>query len=163
MKYLFLIIILVYSFNSSAQTIEKDSVSGLYQTQGILEFENLKADLIFSKAKEWITLNYRSANDVIQLADKESLKIINKGNFKSDMFMKEGSIFHTLILEFKDGKLRYTYTDFSYYSKGSGELSFESKNLAFKKSLIKSTEKDIKESIEKLKKYIQNSNKKDDW
>ena len=38
------------------------------------------------------------------------------------------------------------------------------KNLGFKKSIFKSTEKDIKTSIDSLKKYIlQNTSKKNDW
>lgn len=38
-----------------------------------------KKDVIYQKNKEWISINYKSAKDVIQL-DTES-KIITKGNF----------------------------------------------------------------------------------
>lgn len=144
------------------QTIVKDSISGKYQSEGVVVFDSIKADMIFTKAKEWIAINYKSANDVIQLADKESLKIIVKGNFKTSMFMKDGWIAHTLILDFKDNKLRYFYSNFSYYSSGSGSLEFESKSLGFKKSVIKTTEKNLIASIDDLKKYII-QNRKSDW
>ncbi len=164
MKYLLLTFFTLFSFSTFGQAITKDSVSGKYQAQGIILVDNIKSDDIYTKTKEWIILNYKSAKDVIQLADKESSKIIVKGNFKSNMFMKEGWISHTLIFDFKDGKTRYTYSDFSYYSPGSGEIDFESKNMAFKKSIIKSTEKDIQNAIEKLKKHLlQNEIKKDEW
>ncbi|MQP25582.1 DUF4468 domain-containing protein [Flavobacterium sp. LMO8] len=144
------------------QTIVKDSISGKYQSEGVVVFDSIKADMIFTKAKEWIAINYKSANDVIQLADKESLKIIVKGNFKTSMFMKDVWIAHTLILDFKDNKLRYFYSNFSYYSSGSGSLEFESKSLGFKKSVIKTTEKNLIASIDDLKKYII-QNRKSDW
>ncbi|TDE07733.1 DUF4468 domain-containing protein [Flavobacterium sandaracinum] len=165
MKKLFtLCLFAVFSINTFGQNIVKDSISQKYEAHQIIELESLKADVIYTKTKEWIALNYKSAQDVIQLADKESLKIIVKGNFNSTLFMKQGSISHTLVLDFKDGRMRYTYSDFSYYSSGSGSMAFESKNLGFKKSIIKSTEKDLKTSIESLKKYIlQNTNNNNDW
>jgi len=165
MKQLFtLCLFALFSINTFGQNIINDSISQKYEAHQIIEFDSFKADVIFTKAKEWIALNYKSAQDVIQLADKESLKIIVKGNFSSTLFMKQGFISHTLVLDFKDGKMRYTYSNFSYYSSGSGNIDFESKNLGFKKSVIKSTEKDIKDSIDSLKKYIlQNDNKKSDW
>ena len=165
MKQLFtLCLFAFFSINTFGQSIIKDSISQKYEAQEIKKLDSLKADVIFTKAKEWIALNYKSANDVIQLADKESLKIIVKGNFSSSLFMKQGFISHTLILDFKDEKMRYTYSNFSYYSSGSGSMDFESKNLGFKKSIFKATEKDIKTSIDSLKKYIlQNTNNKNDW
>jgi hypothetical protein len=165
MKKLFTVCLFtLFSINTFGQSLVKDSVSQKYEASEIIALDSLKADVIFTKAKEWIVLNYKSAKDVIQLADKESLKIIAKGNFRSTLFMKEGFISHTLVLDFKDGKMRYTYSNFSYYSSGSGNMNFESKSLGFKKSIFKSTEKDIKTSIDELKIYIlQNTNKKSDW
>src|SRR5262249_31951236 len=151
--YITLALSILLSTTIFGQTLQLDSLSGKYQSQGILQMDTLKKDLLFAKAKEWITLNYKSANDVIQLADKESSKIIVKGNFKTNMFMKDGWISHTLVLDFKDGKMRYIYSDFTYYSSGSGTLAFESKSLGFKKKIFKETEENIQSSIEGLKKY----------
>ncbi len=123
---------LLFSATTFGQTIKLDSLSGKYQSEGIVHVDSLTKESLFSKAQEWIALNYKSAQDVIQLADKENAKIILKGNFTTSMFMKEGYIGHTLILEFKDGRFRYTYTDFSYESMGSGKMNFESKNLEIK-------------------------------
>lgn len=134
--YLTLAFVALVYLMASGQTIEFDDITGKYQAQSIIQMDTLKKDLLFTKAKEWITLNYKSANDVIQLADKESSKIIVKGNFKTFMAMKEGRLGHTLVLDFKDGRIRYTYSDFSYYSSGSGEIAFESKSLGFKKKIF---------------------------
>jgi hypothetical protein len=148
---------------SFGQIIKLDSLSGKYQSQGIIKMDTLKKDFLYSKTKEWIALNYKSANDVIQLADKENYKIIAKGNFKTSMFMKEGWIAHTLVLDFKDGKIRYSYSDFSYYSPGSGTLSFEGSLMA-KKKILRETEQHIESSVEGIKEYIlQNATMTDDW
>ena len=98
---------------------------------------------------------------MIQFKDDESGKIIVKGNFSTSLFMKQGFIKHTLVLEFKDNKFRYNYSDFSYYSAGSGEMNFES-SMAFKSKILSITESDIDLSIADLTKYIQKVSKSND-
>jgi hypothetical protein len=155
---------LLLSATTFGQNIKLDSLSGKYQSEGIVHVDSLTKENLFTKAQEWIALNYKSGKDVIQLADKDNAKIILKGNFTTSMFMKEGYIGHTLIMEFKDGRFRYTYTDFSYESAGSGKMNFESKNMGFKKKIISKTEQNIVTSIESIKKYmVQNSKKNNDW
>lgn len=158
-------IMMSFTFSTSfGQSLKIDSLSGKYQSTGIIQVDSLKKDQLFSKTKEWIALNYKSANDVIQLADKETSKIILKGNFSTSMFMKQGWLGHTLVFDFKDGKLRYLYTDFSYYSEGSGSMNFESRNMGFKRKIIKATEENILSSILSLQKYLaSNSGKNDNW
>lgn len=159
-----LVFMTVCALTVHGQNIKIDSISGKYKSQGIEILDSLKKDVLYNKSIEWITLNYKSAKDVIQLSDKESYKIIVKGNFNTSLFMKEGWIGHTLILEFKDGKMRYIYTDFNYYSPGTGGLDFESKSLGFKKKLIQETDQNIQNAIQSLKKYIlQVPSKSTDW
>lgn len=135
--------------------------SGIYQMQGVEPVDSLSSDKLFDKCREWVALTYKSANDVIQLADKENRKIICKGNFPTNMFMKQGNIEHTLILEVKDNRFRYTYTNFAYYSAGSGRLPFEGAMMS-KRKIIAETERDISNSISSLLKHFSNS-KNDDW
>jgi len=135
--------------------------SGIYQMQGVEPIDSLGSDQLFDKCREWVALTYKSSNDVIQLADKENGKIICKGNFPTNMFMKQGNIEHTLILELKDKRFRYTYTNFAYYSAGSGRLPFEGAMMG-KRKIIAETERDINDSISGLKKHFSNS-KNDDW
>lgn len=148
---------------TKGQNLLIDEQTGKYAKQAVIEVENQPKQLIYKKAVEWITLNYKSANDVIQLKDESEGKIILKGNFSSNMYMKAGLIEHTLILEFKDNKFRYSYTDLAYYSAGSGKMPFEG-NLMSKKKLLSNTEQDIDNSIKSLSEYIFKSyNSKDDW
>ncbi len=48
---------------------------------------------------EWIATNYNSAQDVVQLSDKENGVIICKSNFSTNIFIKTGWISHTLTLK----------------------------------------------------------------
>lgn len=159
---LFLILPLIISFQSFGQAITINEETGKYTKQEVIEFDSISKDELFNKAIEWITLNYNSANDVIQLSDKETGKIILKGNFSTNLWWKQGWIRHTLILEFKDNRFRYTYTDLSYYSAGSGEVSFEGK-MAGKKKALAETEENIDNSIASLTNYIKKPIQEDDW
>lgn len=158
-----LIFILLFSpFLCLSQNLAIDKESGKYTKQQVVEIENKLKDDLFNKTIEWITLNYNSADDVIQLKDKELGKIIVKGNFSSNMYMKKGWINHTLVLDFKDNKFRYKYTDFSYYSTGSGEMPFES-SIMSKKKLLKTTEEKIDNSILNLKEHLIKNKDDSNW
>ncbi len=161
MKNLF-IILLFSPFLCLSQNLEIDKESGKYTKQQVIEIENKLKDDLFNKTIEWITLNYNSADDVIQLKDKELGKIIVKGNFSSNMYMKKGWINHTLVLDFKDNKFRYKYSDFSYYSTGSGEMPFES-SIMSKKKLLKTTDAKIDNSMLNLKEHIIKNKDNSNW
>jgi hypothetical protein len=158
-----LIIILLFSpFICYSQNLEIDEESGKYTKQEVIDIENLSKDDLFNKTIEWITLNYNSVDDVIQLKNKELGKIIVKGNFSCSMYMKQGWINHTLVLDFKDNKFRYKYTDFSYYSSGSGEMPFE-KSMMSKKKMLKTTEEKIDNSILNLKEHLIKNKDDSNW
>lgn len=163
-KYLSLLVILPFLMSTVVgQSLKLITLTSKYLSTNVIQIDSLKKDLLFSKTKEWITLNYKSAIDVIQLADKETGKIILKGAFLTNMFMKEGSLEHTLVFDFKDGKIRCSYTNFSYYSLGSGRIAFESKMMS-KKKIFETTEENISSSIKSLKNYlIKDLKKSEEW
>ena len=150
-------------YTAAAQEIEMDSTTGLYTYQKVLDFEGKSKDELYTKAMEWVALNYKSANDVIQHEDADKGKIICKGSFVTNLWLTTGFINHTLTLDFKDDKIRMTYSNFGY---NSTETQFNLEN-----------EKMLKSGIEKLKKraldqiisseaslieYI-NNDQNDDW
>jgi uncharacterized protein with TBP-like fold DUF4468 len=161
MKIFIIITVLFISSISYGQEIKIDEETGRYGAIGVVQVDGIMKKAMYKSAIEWISLNYKSANDVIQMKDEESSKIIVKGNFLTGLFMKQGWIKHTLLLEFRDNRFRYTYTDFSYYSSGSGEIAFEQKMMS-KKKIISEAESNIKASIQSLKNYILRNSKADD-
>ncbi|WP_423819218.1 DUF4468 domain-containing protein [Salinimicrobium sp. TIG7-5_MAKvit] len=161
MKFLYLLLFAIVSTSVNGQEIKINPDTGMFESQGVVEIEGKTQDELYSSALEWIALNYASANDVIQLQDKASGKIVVKGSFPSTMFKKRGSIPHTLRLEFKDNRFRYTYSNLSYYSTGSGDMSFEG-SMYRKEKIITSAEEDIRNSIQSIKNFIQKEDS-EDW
>lgn len=92
----------------------------------VVEVE-LKKEVIRQKIKEWITLNYKSAKDVIQL-DTES-KIITKGNFvfqyQSGETVVDYRISNTMIFSIRDNKFKLELTPTSIKSKEFPSLVIE--------------------------------------
>ncbi len=163
MKNYLLLLISLLPIMIYGQELKIDDETGKYTKKAVVEIDNMTQNEIYKKAIEWITLNYKSADDVIQLKDESIGKIIIKGNFSTGIFMKQGWIRHTLILDFKNNKFRYTYTDLSYFSTGSGDIAFE-KRMMSKKKILAETESDIDKSMLELKDYIiKSNNSDDDW
>ena len=146
------------------EVILYDIESKKYKSTAVFKFDSLSSDELFIYVKEWIALTYKSANDVIQFADKEAGKIIVKGSFITDIFLKKGWIQHTLIIDIKNGRLKCTYTNFSYFSNNSGQIYFEDKYVARRDKMISTTQISIYGSNNDLKKHLNKSQvKEDDW
>lgn len=84
---------------------------------------------LFSKAREWFAKAYNSSINVVQMADKESGKIIGKALLSVKMktvFNSDydgGNINYTISVYLRDGKYKYEITDFyhegAYTSSGT--------------------------------------------
>jgi len=161
--YLVFLVLLILSQIGLSQVI-LDSETGKYTERKTLEFPNLTKDQLFDLALEWVALNYTSAQDVIQYSNKEKGKIICKGVFSTNLFFKSGWLTHTLTLDFKKGRVRYTFSDLSYYSSGSGNMKYESKSLWAnpRKKILKETNENFESSSTSLKKYLSSIND-EDW
>lgn len=89
--------------------IPTDSVSSEYESQlsEIKDFPGMTKDQLYDLALNWVTRSYNSANDVIQLKDKENGQIICRGigKWPMDLGIKRG-FRYTMIIDIKDEKLR---------------------------------------------------------
>ena len=95
--------------------------------QYTFSFDSLKKDVIFDKSLAWFAETYNSANDVIQLKDKQNGKIIGRGvgEFYCAMYVRKYS--YTAKLEIKDNKARLTFDSYKPMSyMGSNPLSGQS-------------------------------------
>lgn len=143
--------------------IQKHETTGRYTCEAVVQVDSMKAGVMFNRALEWIAINYRSAKDVIQYSDQAAGKIICKGNFKVGLYMKEGWVEHTMILEFKDGRYRYTFTDFVYFSAGSDRVSFDGNNMMGKKRAIEVTEEKVSASVSSLNEFLKTTKSSGEW
>ena len=115
------LLVLMTSLNCYAQeyTLEEKTIIGVFDTEGKTKAE------IFSSINKWIALNYNSAQNVVQLNDKESGNIIVKGIneavyknvmkelYPKNKYMQEYSSVkfnHTVEINIKDNKYRIIYT-----------------------------------------------------
>ena len=115
------LLVLMTSLNCYAQeyTLEEKTIIGVFDTEGKTKAE------IFSSINKWIALNYNSAQNVVQLNDKESGNIIVKGIneavyknvmkelYPKNKYMQEYSSVkfnHTVEINIKDSKYRIIYT-----------------------------------------------------
>ena len=139
MKKIVLGILIMVSFYSNAQEykLEEKSVTGIFEANG-----KTKAEL-FSAINKWISVNYNSANSVIQLNDLESGTIIvkgintivNKSFIKSFLHpdLQKKTSFNTMTYNFshlieiniKDNKFRIMYLITKYEDYGNDNEIFK--------------------------------------
>jgi hypothetical protein len=137
MKKIVLGLLMAVSFYSNAQEykLEEKSVTGIFEANG-----KTKAEL-FSAINKWISVNYKSANSVIQLNDAEAGTIVIKGNanypirciFKPLLpkSFQEGSLFdnfsyafsHSIQIDIKDNKFRVKYAIIDCIDKDSFDIN----------------------------------------
>jgi hypothetical protein len=115
-----IILVLMTSLHSYAQeyALEEKTITGVFDTEGKTKAE------IFASINIWIALNYNSAQNVVQLNDKESGNIIVKGIneavyrnvmkelYPNNKYMQEYNSVkfnHTLEINVKDNKYRIIY------------------------------------------------------
>lgn len=67
-------------------------------------------DLIHNRARTWVANNFRDANAVIQLDDKELGELIGKGNFSWGM-LDYATCYFTVSVSSRDNKYRFRFYD----------------------------------------------------
>ena len=119
MKNLITIFFIILSSSAFAQNIPIDSITGKVSYTGVVNVDSLKKEIIYSKAREWFVLTFKSADDVLQMEDKESGKLIGKAY--QDIIIKSlvpitTRMYYTIKINIKDYKYRYEITNINYQS-----------------------------------------------
>jgi Domain of unknown function (DUF4468) with TBP-like fold len=113
----------------------------------VIVFDSIKADNLYSTAKEWFAKTYVSSKDVIQLDDKESKKIIGKGSkqINTTVFGYYDVIMqYTITISVKDYKIKIEMTDLTYSSPLAGYYTYYAESRISDKNIDTGTKKDIK-------------------
>lgn len=82
---------------------------GNIKFERIFNFDSLSKDQLYSRAKTWFVENYKSANDVLQMDDKESGRLIAKGihvYVVTDLVDFQFDLWHQLKVYVKDNKAK---------------------------------------------------------
>ena len=117
MKTLILIFVLLLSVvTTKSQTFPFDSSTHKVDYQEVVHVDSLSKDELFTRSREWFALICRDSKSVIQMDDRQSGKMIGKGNSKGyyKMLLVEipFRVNFTLSITCKDNRYRYEMTDF---------------------------------------------------
>ena len=106
-------------------TLPIDSSSGKITYSEVVTLKDtIPKNELFSRAKSCFVHLFKNSNNVIQNEDKEAGNIIEKGNIK--VYARAlgtnydgGYVNFTLSIAIKDGRYKYTITDFTHEGTGS--------------------------------------------
>lgn len=135
MRNALLILLALLPLLASAQDvfmgIPRDSASGRIAYTAIVQVPGASKNELYVRAKAWAANAFRSAKDVLQMDDKEAGVLIGKTVYRSDFVVftsvSPNYVQHTVKIEVKDGRYRYTFNDF-HLVESSGMLGV-SKNM----------------------------------
>jgi len=108
MKNLLLAFIFCLPIFASAQRPTIDSITKKVTYSDVVSIVSSNKDQLYNNAKIWFINNFKSANDVIQLDDKQAGHIIGKGLTQ----LPDSRLWFTVDLQLKDGRYKYTLTNF---------------------------------------------------
>lgn len=98
----------------------KDSETELITYTEVVNVDGVNADALYDRAMKWINDHYKNPADKIRKQDKENneielfirYRIYNKDK-KGAQASSAGLVQYTVKLMFKDGRYKYTFTDFN--------------------------------------------------
>lgn len=150
MRKSFLLLILIFVNCFSYAT--KEQIDSLQSVREV----PIKKDLIFAKSLEWISRNYMSSKNVIELQDKENGKIVGNISFP----IEKG--FHTavakLVIAIKEGKYKIYLDNIIQYGNAQPNITYQLFEANFLDAKAKFNEID-----NELFAFIQGKNSKDNF
>lgn len=102
---------------------KNDTISFNYT--GVEAVDSVPARILYSRAKLFAAENFKSAKDVIQMDDSEAGLLLMKGNIipviKGALIgnFEAGFVHFTMKVQVKDGKYKYTLSDFEHENFGN--------------------------------------------
>lgn len=163
--------------------LDPDTKSIVYTE--VVNVDSASSEELFSRGQEWFALSYKSSNDVLQLKDKESGKIIGKAAvalnypYMGTMY-NGGHIHYTISIYVKEG--RYKYIVDNLYHTGYGNQvdnfgrcedmlirDYKVWGFSYKKRItrwLNQADESIRNSISSLKAFMAKRtfrNSKNDW
>jgi hypothetical protein len=116
MKRLFLLLFIAPAFSYS-QNVPIDSLTNKIVFSEVVKVDSVSKDELYTRAREWFAKTFKSAQDVLQMDDKESGKLIGKGSSKgvNHLQLSTNSFYlnYMISITIKDGRYRYEVTDFT--------------------------------------------------
>lgn len=166
-------LIILMTINISAQD--------LVSFEKVIKTDSVDKVKLFSTINDWFATTYNSAQDVIQMIDKEAGTIIGKGSMKyfyGNNSSYNGNINYTIKIYIKDNRYKVILSDFNHtglsfnlglitsadiYTDKGMYKNYHNKAWSDIKSKIEKYSNDVFNSLENKTKSINDKNKGDDW
>lgn len=114
MKQITIALLLLCSISAFAAEPVKVLKDKFPDYEGVINCEGKKAIEIQRTLREWVAINFKSAQDVVQMDDENSSTIIVKGahdfNTQAASIVVANTLDFTLDLRFKDNRFKYKIT-----------------------------------------------------
>jgi hypothetical protein len=173
-KIISIFLFLVSSLNMSAQTLPTDPETKKITYQETVNMDSLSKVQLYERCKNWMTNYYKSTK--FDMDDKIS-KITMSGYFLVTLtydfkYKSENNVSYSITFNLKEGKYRYTITDFKVYKVSAGpktiqpaETAYAKMTTANKKEFVTQVTAEINKLIEDMKVAIKSGKMKDqdDW
>lgn len=141
--------------------LPKDETTGLFTYQEVIDQPGTPEEL-YTRAREWFVHAYKDANKVIQLDDKANSTIIGKGKYMVYLSMNNRFIQHTITIEAKENRYRYTITNFILdWGNGVATVPLESLQKMYQAKAYNSAAEQSRDLINSLKAGM--AREKADW
>jgi hypothetical protein len=153
----------VYARNKPPMKTPPQDENKNFVYQEVVDVPGITADELYSRAKAALALAYESAPDVTKLDDPQAKKLIVKGyfniSFSYTLTQVSYKIWHTLILEAKDGKYRVTLKDFRVANPGF-DVPLEQYNYSatLRERTLDATAVAAEQTLANIKKEMETSN-----
>lgn len=127
--FIYTLFISINGYSQAFNSIKKDSATKEIIFKKIVQIDTISKDEIYSKGKQFFVEYFKSANNVIQLDDKESCKLIGKAMTEINIYpvgpLNQSvpiKMFYTIKIDGKPGKYKYEIIDIYYKGYVSKEL-----------------------------------------
>jgi hypothetical protein len=137
------IVFILAAFASNLHSQENifpiDSINGKITYSEIIQVDSVNSQELYVRAHAWFAHTFISAQNVIQLDDKEAGRIIGKGTFavadnvENPGLMNvhvSGTVDFTIEIQTKDGRYKYIFTNLSFKLLGMQERDLRSEILS---------------------------------
>lgn len=167
MKHILIIALTVIYLNSFSQEnvldppkLWKDQVTNKFSTEGIVRIDSIPAEQLLEGTYKWLS-EIKYVNSVASKGIILDEAVFNRITV-SQYYIASKATFNTKVrfmwsLEFRDGRFRYRFTDFSYLAVTSRKDFEDVKTFAdqeFLQKLLVETDTYIKSSLTELRDYL---------
>lgn len=122
------LLILLLTSSITVLSFGQDTANDALAYSKVIQVDSATSADLYGRARSWFADTYNNAKEVIQLDDKENGKIIGKGSiqYSNSTFSGNttGYVKYTLTIEVKDGRYKYSFTDYLHEAIPRQEQSF---------------------------------------